>query len=195
MYRIIAAKSAPLYHGTSWENAVNIIESNELRGNVSNETETYGVSFTRNKNSAYSSVALIIDQEKLSYNYKIDPIYRDGISGLDLAEERVPVTIKNIRKYLIGIQFNNPIYLKSIRRIIVDHFYDDIDLLTTPRFSTTKLNMVYSVYSVLQCAHKYNIPVDKYFQEAEKYIQMYVDGKFDEEYKRILDRKRSNRHK
>lgn len=186
MYIIISSKSAPLYHGTTWKNAVNIIESNELRANISNETETYGVSFTRNMDSAYDQVSLVIDQERLSYNYKIDPVYRDGISGLDLAEERVPRTIKNIRNYILYLKFNNPVYLKYIRRIIVEHFDED-DLLEKERFSNRKLNMVHSCYQVLQVAHKYNIEVDKLFKEVEAYIDMYIDRKFDYEYKHILD--------
>lgn len=190
MYRVIkASKSAPLYHGTSWENAVQILETNELRGNVSNETETYGISFTRNRDSAYDAVGLVIDQEKLSYNYKIAPVYRDGISGLDLAEERVDRTIKNIRQYIIKLQFNNPVYLKSLRRTLIDHF-DDADLLDTPKFSPRKFNIAYSINRVIQSAHKYNIPLDNLFQEAEKYIDMFVHREFDEEYYQTLQHKR-----
>lgn len=194
MYRIIAAKSAPLYHGTSYKNAISIIESNELRANISNETETLGISFTRNKDSAYDKVAIVIDQEMLTYNYKIDPVYREGISGLDLAEERVPRTIHNIRRYITELRMNNPFDLKTLRRTIVDHF-DDGNLLTTRWFSERDYNIACDIYQLLQCADKYKIRVDDQFKTCRKYIDMYINREFDTEYKNILDRRRANRAK
>lgn len=189
MYRIIkAARSAPLYHGTSFENAISIIETNELRGNVSNETESYGVSTTRSKNEAYSHVAIILDQEKLSYNYKIHPVYRDGIAGKDLAEERLDRTIKNIRKYILGLQFNNPTYLKSIRRILIEHF-GDMSILDFNNRSKGMLGVISKVDKLIETAHHYNISLDKYFLEVEKYLTMFKNGEYDEEYAKILQSK------
>lgn len=190
MYRVIlAAKTSPLYHGTTFENAISIIETNELRGNVSNETETYGVSLTRNKDSAYDEVALILDQEKLSYNYKISPIYREGISGRDLAEERITRTITNIRSYLLGLQWNNRIYVKSIRRMLVDNFEDESIL--EPASRKGPINMVWRVNRLIALAHKYNIPLDDYFKEVEKYLTMFKNREYDEEYAKILEAKRN----
>lgn len=172
MKRLIrASKSAPLYHGTTWKNAVEILESNELRANISNETETNGVSFTRNSREAYDQVVFVIDQESLTYNYKISPIYREGIAGLDLAEERVTRTIKNIRKYIIELRWNNPIWLKTLRRQLTREF-DNTDLLSQPS-KGPDFNLAYEVNKLIETAHKYNIKLDKTFQEAEYWIDQW----------------------
>lgn len=172
MKRLIrASKSAPLYHGTTWMNAIEIIESNELRANVSNETETNGVSFTRNSREAYDQVVFVIDQELLSHNYKISPVYREGIAGLDLAEERVPRTIKNIRKYIIELRWNNPIWFKTLRRQLTREF-DNPDLLSQPS-KGSDFNLAYEVNKLIETAHKYNIKIDKTFQEAEYWIDQW----------------------
>lgn len=169
MKRLIrASKSAPLYHGTTWMNAIEILESNELRANVSNETETSGVSFTRNSREAYDQVVFVIDQELLSDNYKISPIYREGIAGLDIAEERVPRTIKNIRKYIIELRWNNPIWFRTLRRQLTREF-DNTDLLNQPS-KGSDFNLAYEVNKLIETAHNYNIKLDKTFQEAEYYI-------------------------
>ena len=172
MKRLIrASKSAPLYHGTTWMNAIEILESNELRANVSNETETNGVSFTRNSREAYDQVVFVIDQESLAYNYRISPLYREGIAGLDLAEERVPRTIKHIRKYIIELRWNNPIWFKTLRRQLTKEF-DNRDLLNQPS-KGADFNLAYEVNKLIETAHKYNIKIDKTFQEAEYWIDQW----------------------
>ena len=189
---IIASKSAPIYHGTTVENAIDILESNELRANISNETETYGVSFTRIHDSAYGQVSLVIDQEKLSYNYKISPVYRDGISGLDLAEERVPKTIKNIRNYILEIVSNDTsqsqITLKHIRRMIVQ-YGDQVDLLHDKYVNIDgrrTYNPIAPYLKLFRTAYKYNIPIDNRLSGIDRYIDMYIQGIPDTEYIKYL---------
>lgn len=173
MKRLIrASKSAPLYHGTTWNNAIKILESNELRANVSNETETYGVSFTRNKEEAYDQVVFVIDQELLSYNYKIEPVYRDGISGRDLAEERVDRTIRNFRKYIISVKLSHRLIVKRIKRGLNS---DDTRVLTDPKFDPNPRyqgygNEVYEANKFIETINKYNIPRDSLLNQIEQMI-------------------------
>ena len=170
---IRASKSAPLYHGTTWKSAIEILESNELRANVSNETETYGVSFTRNPREAYDSVCFVVDQLLLSYNYKIEPVYRDGIAGLDLAEERVDRTIKNFRKYIIEVRINDPFALRILRKRLLK--YDDLRILTNPKFPD-RFNEVYWIHQFIETAEKYQVPMDSQFQKAKQLIQEWKEN-------------------
>ena len=119
-------KYTPVYHGTTYESALAILQSNELRGNVSNETETYGVSTTRNKHSAYDTVRLALDKDKLKENYSVKPVYRESVFGRDLAEERIDKTVKNVDRYIREIQWNDDsrsnIHLMFLRRRLVENF-------------------------------------------------------------------------
>ena len=170
------AKSSPIYHGTSIENAYKIVESNELRGNISNETETYGVSFTRNKNEAYGSVYIQVDQEKLSYNYKIHPVYRDGIAGRDLAEERVDRTITNIRKYITEIGFNYSLVVNRIR----------IDLTKIALSGRHELREsdgeAYDLMMLIETCDRYNVNITSELRDAGKYIDMFYNNEPDTKY-------------
>lgn len=168
---IRAAKSTHLYHGTTWKNAIAILETNELRANVSNETETYGVSFTRNKREAYDSVCFVVDQLLLSYNYKIEPVYRDGIAGRDLAEERVDRTIKNFRKYIIEARVNDPFTVRILRKKLSKS--SDPALLTDPNLN--RWNEVYWVNKFIETADKYNIHLDNDFEKCREMIQAWKD--------------------
>lgn len=169
-------KSSPIYHGTSIKNAYLIVYSNELRGNVSNETETYGVSFTRNKNEAYGSVYIKVDQEKLSYNYKIHPIYRDGIAGRDLAEERVDKTITNIRKYIIEIGLNYDLVVNRIRLSLTE-----IALSGRNELKESD-GEAYDLMMLLKTCDKYNINMSAELRDAGKYIDMFYNNEPDTKY-------------
>ena len=129
------------------------------------------MSFTRNSREAYDQVVFVIDQELLSHNYKISPVYREGVAGLDLAEERVPRTIKNIRKYIIELRWNNPIWFKTLRRQLTREF-DNPDLLSQPS-KGSDFNLAYEVNKLIETAHKYNIKIDKTFQESEYWIDQW----------------------
>ena len=112
-----------LYHYTTLESLKDIIESNQL---IANDPDFSGidnydseldpnidkgnmVSFTRaNPKNAQFSIAqyaeavLVINGDKLSNNYKIEPTQQYGI-GEDEMEERVYKDINNLNRYIIKI--------------------------------------------------------------------------------------------
>jgi hypothetical protein len=115
-----------LYHYTTLESLKDIIESNQL---LANDPDLSGmdnydseldpnadkgdmVSFTRaNPKSAqfsiaeYAEAALVINGDKLSNNYKIEPVQQYGLDHRyqDEMEERVYKDINNLDKYIIKI--------------------------------------------------------------------------------------------
>jgi hypothetical protein len=155
-----------------------ILQSNELRGNVSNETETYGVSTTRNKNSAYDTVRLALDKDKLKENYSVKPVYRESVFGRDLAEERIDKTVKNVDKYIREIQWNDDsrsnFQLMFLRRRLVENF-------NNPQYTNTPGSDAYYIKQIAEIADKKGIPVDKRFAEALGYIQKFDKREFDTE--------------
>lgn len=175
----------PLYHGTTWKNALDILESNELRANVSNETETYGVSTTRNKDTAYDNVRIALDKDKLRERYKVEPTYRESIFGRDLAEERIDRTITDVDKYIRQIQWNDDsksnMQMRILRRRLVEHF-NDVNYTSTPS------NDAYYIKRIAQIAKAKGISLDKRMQEAVSWIQRFDDRQFDEErYQQMLE--------
>ena len=134
---ITEARMAPLYHGTHMEPLTLIIEQNVLKGKGTHRgltpgipTHTPVVSLTRNFQTAmdwktsydYGGV-LELDQQKLSYNYKIQPVeieyiwskswertekYTPKSSGL--FEEFVIGDIKPLSRYLTAIHITDKVY-------------------------------------------------------------------------------------
>lgn len=181
-HRILEARTEPLYHGTGFREACEILESNELRANISNETETYGVSLTRNKDAAYYAIRFKIDHEKLIQNYKVKPVYRDGIRGRDLAEERVDRTIKNFRRYILEIQLNNPMDIKVIRSKLVRYF-DDVDFIKKERIpGKPTTNPAHYTDLLISLSRKYSIPIDKDLKIISYYLEQFKKRIFDQEY-------------
>lgn len=162
------SKSAPLYHGTDYKSAYEILQSNMLKANVSNETETYGVAFTRNKDEWYSKFVFVIDQGKLSHNHKVSPVYRDGIAGRDLAEERVPYDIKNLNKMLIEVDVKGRVNLKIIKKKLLQMVPDDLYTLPSNRI----LQGYHYLYLAIRLALRHNIKLGKNLQEVKA---MYED--------------------
>ena len=199
--KIVEAKSAPLYHGTGYKEAYEILKSDELRANISNETETYGVSLTRNKDAAYGDVSIVLDQERLNYDYKVKPVYRDGIMGLDLAEERVPKTIYNVSKYIIELQWNDKgarnSQLHILRGDMVRNFNDE-NFLDKPKIVRRSgghevTNYCYWLDKLITLANKKGIKLDKRFKEAEVYLKRFRSRVFDKEKANLLATKRSRK--
>lgn len=178
------SKYTPLYHGTTFESMVNILKSNELRGNVSNETETYGVSTTRNKATAYDQVRLVLDKELLQETYKVHPVYRESVFGRDLAEERLDKTVTDLSKYVRQIQWNDDsksnMKIQILRRRLVENF-------DNPNYTKDPSSDAYQIKQIAELAKKKGIPTDARFKEAVKWID-----KFD---KRIFDKERYDRMK
>lgn len=179
----------PIYHGTTFKNALGILESNELRGNVSNETETYGVSTTRNKDTAYDTVRIVLDKDKVRERYKVEPIYRESIFGRDLAEERIDRTIENVDRYIKQIQWNDDsksnMKMKILRRQLVENF-DNVDYTNVP----SRMNDAYYIKRIAQIAETKGIPLDSRMKEAVGWIQRFDSREFDEErYQEMLNKK------
>lgn len=157
-----------IYHGTDIKALCEIIESNELRAGISNETETYGISFTRNPRESYGSVDLVVDRYELMQNYHLEPVYRDGIAGLDLAEERCNRTIKNIRKYLKQVRLTNRVHVKHVARLLRQQ---GVDTLWQPRVYPKHAprgfpNDMYYFNELKDLCRKYAIPVNNLLQQV-----------------------------
>ena len=104
-----------LYHYTSVPSLLNILKQNSLR-----ITGRPYISFTRNKNfhkttrfglGGNMDCRIIVDGDKLTDNYKIEPYQYhfkdyDDIpqSSKDESEEVVHKSIGNLKKYIIGVE-------------------------------------------------------------------------------------------
>ena len=183
----------PLYHGTTYENALAILQSDELRAGVSNETETYGVSTTRNKDSAYDQISLVLDRDALRQNYSVKPIYRESIFGLDLAEERINRTISNVSRYIKELRWNDDsksnIHLKHLRRQLVENF-DNPNYTNTPGKPG---DSAYYIKQLAAIANQKGIKMDARLSEAVYYIQQFDNRVFDTERYEQLQKKKLRR--
>lgn len=95
-----------LYHYTEDWQLKRIIESNTLKGPVS---------LTRSKDSFVGEwkgdvPIIVLDQDKLRYNYKIRPYrsYDEEGNFEDEMEERIDKNIVNLDKYIVKIILPNP---------------------------------------------------------------------------------------
>ena len=112
-----------IYHYTTYKNAISIIDQDQLKSDhavdSTNSNPKYNISFTRNKNFASVKrtlvpgtprVRFIVDGDKLSNKYKIEPYAQKGFEKSDKnsfeAEERIvykkPFSVK-LSDYLIGV--------------------------------------------------------------------------------------------
>lgn len=168
----------PLYHGTTFKNAVAIIKSNVLKGNVSNETESFGVSTTRNQDSAYDDVALVLSKEALEQDYSIKPVYRESIMGRDLAEERLTKHIKNVDRYIKKLAWNDTsarnTKLHILRRELVQNFENK-------NYTNEPGSRAYYIKQLALLARNRNILMDQRLSQAVGYIEMFDRREFDSE--------------
>lgn len=108
-----------LYHYTKYENLINILHTDTLIAGKHNGVNRKYVSFTRNKNFHLSNgsipthVRLVIDGDKLSNRYKIEPFTDDdSIYGYDVRlpdemEERIRLKeVKKISNYILRIDID-----------------------------------------------------------------------------------------
>ena len=150
----------PIYHGTTLDSLVSILKSNELRANQSNETETYGISFTRNPRESYGSAAIVFDRYELQHNYHLEPVYRDGIAGLDLAEERCNRTIRPVRNHIKQLRLTNPFLIRILKKQLQDRNKFHFDYVS-------------ALGEILELADEYNIPLDDNFEQVRSLLNMY----------------------
>lgn len=150
----------PIYHGTDLRALAEILRSNELRANQSNETETYGVSFTRNPRESYGDCDIVLDRYELQHNYHLEPVYRDGIAGLDLAEERGNKTISPIRKYIKQLRLTNLMLPRFVQKQLegTRHFHTDY---------------ASEIGEVIALADQYNISLDNNFEKVRSLLESY----------------------
>jgi hypothetical protein len=89
---LVEARSAPLYHATSYESAIKILQTNQIKSktmhlnhlhlySTGKKIEQKGVSLTRDFNFAKNfpdkegaKVIFVLDQQKLAQRYKIKPV-------------------------------------------------------------------------------------------------------------------------
>jgi len=118
-----------LYHYTTFEHLMDIIFDNELKGIYYN-----AVSFTRRNDlhkinwSISSIVRLVIDGDKLSNSYKIEPVQRT--SSRFEAEERVNSSIKNIMNYLIEINllgYTAEDFAEDMKQYNIENYYENFN--------------------------------------------------------------------
>jgi len=130
-----------LYHFTDLKKVYRILKDNELKQNTTSAYTNLasGVSFTRNKNFQKTNkyfgwydmaVNIIIDGDKLSDKYKIsqfhdnqtyitlDPSELRMFKGRDVdeAEERTTKPIKQLNKYITGIEINKKLYYNYLKK-------------------------------------------------------------------------------
>jgi hypothetical protein len=118
-----AKQIGAIYHYTTYKNAISIVDQDQLKSDTAVDTNNsnpkYNISFTRNKNFAAAKrnlvpgsprVRFIIDGDKLSNKYKIEPFAQKGFEKSNKnsyeAEERIvyekPFSVK-LSDYLISI--------------------------------------------------------------------------------------------
>ena len=124
-----------LYHFTNLDNLIKILNQDILKSNSNNSGY---ISFTRNKNFVKISrflsggsvdCALIINGDKLSNNYKIEPYHdqeyfreseKDFGSEEMESEEQIKGDISPIKPYIINIiLLNDKIYTYDINEFIL----------------------------------------------------------------------------
>lgn len=103
---MLEAYRGKLYHATTPEGATQAITQNTLKVSP----QFVGISLTRNPNFWYKytlhPIRFILDGNRLSQNYKVEPYnYAQDPRGIvKEAEEVVKTDIRNLNRYLIGIE-------------------------------------------------------------------------------------------
>jgi len=116
---IAEAYSGQLFHATTINGALSAISQNELK-----LSPTFiGLSFTRNPNFWYNYIVkpirFIVDGRKLSHNYKIEPYNYAGDPRKYVAEQEEIVcrSIKDLRRYLLGIEVHRKVPADIVARL------------------------------------------------------------------------------
>lgn len=130
-YYTEAKQVGTLYHDTTIYGFINIAKTNKLIdkwpiGSINvfgKKTKRNEISVSRNKNLNWGPIKLILDGNKISNNYKIEPTSVTKLGRPDpyeqLAEELIIVgELKPINKYLIGIGIYEDIELKNLDQLI-----------------------------------------------------------------------------
>lgn len=174
----------PLYHGTSYANMINILNTDTLIAQLSPKGDTEeAVSFARSIDNAYGRVAFELDRDALNHDYKITLKKTE----VDPDEERVHKTISNVSKYVNRINWvDSPhkTYLKQLRRQLVNNFKN-------PEYTKTPGSSAYELRQIAIIANKKGIPVDANFKTALSYIDKFDRREFDME--RYLQLKKKGR--
>jgi len=101
-----------LYHWTDFMGSINIINHNFLKGYLTDTfTEQPAISFTRDKNfykgknklATKPEICFVIDGDKLSNHYKIQPFQDSKIKKDEMEEKVLTDGIKNFSQYVINI--------------------------------------------------------------------------------------------
>lgn len=115
-----AKQVGTLYHYTTLLGLLGILKDDKIRKQVYEDKgkSKQGVSLTRNKNlnftKGYNSVMIILDGDKISNNYKVEPINawskheeRGATNPTNREqEERVLGDLNHVSKYIVSVVFN-----------------------------------------------------------------------------------------
>jgi len=141
---LMEGRDAPLYHGTHYIPAIRILEQNAIQADTVQRIMDYlhderGVSLSRLRNSAlkFGEVLFVLDQTKLSHNFKIYPVDFFAYSAepenrgqgrrqgdYNEAEEFVAGSIEPLSKYLLEIQISIGAYRAILRSRYDEHHRD-----------------------------------------------------------------------
>lgn len=141
-------RDAPLYHATSIQNLINILNNNTLKTgrlyakDVLKGKKTGSISLTRSKEFANrytnNGAILILDQSKLINNYKLTPV-GDNVNILgntstrrdynSKAEEVIEKNISPLNNYLLGIEIN--LKLNKESKNIIDNYCNQYNIPVT----------------------------------------------------------------
>ena len=100
-----AKQAGIMYHYTKYDNLLSILKDDMIMKGEHNY-----ISFTRNKRNIKSGLAcqIVLDGDKLSNRYKIEPFDYFNMTGEDEQEERVLTrVIKNVHQYIREINIEN----------------------------------------------------------------------------------------
>jgi len=112
----------PLYHWTDIYNSYNIINDNFLKGYLTDTFKTQpAISFTRNKNFLQTrpklrnkpEICFVVDGDKLSNSYKIQPFQDPKIKKDEMEEKVLTYGIKDFSNYIIKIIIPKKKFLQS----------------------------------------------------------------------------------
>jgi hypothetical protein len=103
-------RDAPLFHFTTMESLIKILETDRLGHHTQGANLISGVALTRNEQHPYWSakgpVMLVLDQSALVQQFRLEPKRGDSAATLGReSEERIAQPITPLHQYLIKIAF------------------------------------------------------------------------------------------
>jgi hypothetical protein len=106
-----AKQVGPLYHWTDFMGSLNIISQNFLKGYLTDTFKQPAISFTRDKNfykgknklATKPEICFVIDGDKLSNHYKIQPFQDSTIKKDEMEEKAITEGIRNFSQYITKI--------------------------------------------------------------------------------------------